>query len=765
MRSIARRCVALALGPGALGVALVVPVAPGEPPAPARQQVLVAGADGAVTPMEVTPAELVALQADPRVGPVLTRGQVVHPELAQSVPKVGAPSLWATGERGAGQVIVVIDTGVLPTFGGTLVGQACFAATELGGVLQGHCGPEGNDLSAFDSTCFDLGVCSAASGDVLDPAAARPCTAPPGDPEDCLHGTAVAAVAARHEPTPGVAPDAGVYAIQVFDPTGTNADLVDLELALDHVRSLADAGMEIASVNLSVATTTTYAGACDTGDAASAHAVALRGLFAGLLSRGIGNAVASGNSGALGGVSLPACVTNALSVGATDLDDDMADFGNRGPTLDLVAPGVDEGNGTLDPMEIPGSPQTRWAGTSFSAPHVAGAFALLAPQYPKASAGQLGAFMRSTGVAVPEPLTGASYPRLRLRPPAEALEAQVLFPAVAAIAGTARAGVGDLDGDGHDDVLAYAPGSAADRVAYGTDTWSLVSRRYAVSGTYMPLIGQFRGLASGPQDILWYASGRGADFVWAGSPSRAFASTAVTINGSYTPLLGDYDGDGYDDVFWYASGTPADSIWYGGPAGFTSVAARVVGAYRVAVGDFDDDGHDDLVFHGPDGASDSLWLGTARRGVWTTRALSMGGSYTQLVGDVNGDGSDDLVLYQAGDGSDVIWLGGSSVGATGPTAGFTPLTISVSASYQPTIGDVDGDGRADIIWYAPGPADDFLWFGRPTGAPVSRAMSVSGSYRPLAADLDADDGDEIVWFDPNAVSTPLWWSRAPAGNA
>ena len=115
-------------------------------------------------------------------------------------------------------MIAVIDTGVAPTFGGTLVGQACFAATQVGPSLQGHCGPDEDVTEAFDATCFTLGVCSAGAGDVLDPAAGRPCPVPPAAASDCYHGTAVAAVAARHEPTPGVAPDAGVYAIRVFNP-------------------------------------------------------------------------------------------------------------------------------------------------------------------------------------------------------------------------------------------------------------------------------------------------------------------------------------------------------------------------------------------------------------------------------------------------------------------------------------------------------------------------------------------------------------------
>ena len=34
-------------------------------------------------------------------------------------------------------------------------------------------------------------------------------------------------------------------------------------------------------------------------------------------------------------------------------DDQLADFGNRGPGLDLVAPGAREGNGTVDPLTEP----------------------------------------------------------------------------------------------------------------------------------------------------------------------------------------------------------------------------------------------------------------------------------------------------------------------------------------------------------------------------------------------------------------------------
>ena len=83
--------------------------------------------DGAAREVDLTAGQIAAIEADPTAA-VVPRGHTVGPALALSVPTVGAPTMWAQGQRGAGRVIVVIDTGVGSGFGGTLVGQACFAA-------------------------------------------------------------------------------------------------------------------------------------------------------------------------------------------------------------------------------------------------------------------------------------------------------------------------------------------------------------------------------------------------------------------------------------------------------------------------------------------------------------------------------------------------------------------------------------------------------------------------------------------------------------
>jgi hypothetical protein len=42
------------------------------------------------------------------------------------------------------------------------------------------------------------------------------------------------------------------------------------------------------------------------------------------------------------------------------------------------------------------------------------------------------------------------------------------------------------------------------------------------------------------------------------------------------------------------------------------------------------------------------------------------------------------------------------------------------------LGDFDGDGRRDVLWYGPGGEGDVLWLGRRGGRFAARTLAVRG---------------------------------------
>jgi hypothetical protein len=126
--------------------------------------------------------------------------------------------------------------------------------------------------------------------------------------------------------------------------------------------------------------------------------------------------VAAGNRSPIATrISTPGSAPSALTVGAVDRDDALAEFSLTGPTLadnavkpDITAPGVDivaaqHSAGTPDPSVEDG--YVAHSGTSMATPHVAGAAALLAQQHPD-----------WTGQQLRSALTGSAKPSSGLTP-------------------------------------------------------------------------------------------------------------------------------------------------------------------------------------------------------------------------------------------------------------------------------------------------------------------------------------------------------------
>ena len=210
----------------------------------------------------------------------------------------------------------------------------------------------------------------------------------------CNHGTHVAGIAAgRGTSFSGVARDAKIIAVQVFSAiydanTGRfNAAAYASDLINGFVYIYdRSSQFSIAAVNLSLGGGQ-YSGYCDSSAPYYKTAIDL------LRSVGIATIVASGNNGYKSAVSSPACISSAISVGATNKSDRVWTSSNSTSILKLLAPGVSIYS------SIPGS-YDYMNGTSMAAPHVTGAFAALRSQLPGASIDTILNALWNTGVPI-----------------------------------------------------------------------------------------------------------------------------------------------------------------------------------------------------------------------------------------------------------------------------------------------------------------------------------------------------------------------------
>ncbi|MFJ6655243.1 S8 family peptidase [Streptomyces sp. NPDC091377] len=273
--------------------------------------------------------------------------------LDKSVPQIGAPKAWERSYDGEGVTIAVLDTGV-------------------------------------DTTHPDLKDQVSASKNFTDAA---------GTDDKFGHGTHVASIAAgtgakSGGKLKGVAPKAKVLNGKVLNDSGFGDDsgiLAGMEWAAEQNADI---------VNMSL-------GGTD-GPEIDPLEAAVNRLTA---EKGVLFAIAAGNDGpGAETVGSPGSAEAALTVGAVDDADKLAEFSSTGPRVgdgglkpDVTAPGVAitaaSAKGSLIAGEVGENPPGYLTidGTSMATPHVAGAAAILKEQHPDWTAAQLkGALTAST---------------------------------------------------------------------------------------------------------------------------------------------------------------------------------------------------------------------------------------------------------------------------------------------------------------------------------------------------------------------------------
>lgn len=388
--------------------------------------------------------------------------------------------------------------------------------------------------------------------------------------------------------------------------------------------------------------------------------------------------------------------------------------------------------------------------------------------------------------------------------------------------GTSVSTAGDVDGDGFADVIVGAPGfdfafvdegqafvhrGSASGVVTSAAWTGRANQASAFYGTSVATAGDVNG--DGHGDVVLGAPklGQGRVFVHCGFKSGLALTpswNSATITGvsqrigECVATAGDVDGDGLSDVVVGAplGGTGTAYVFHGfaldpvvvadwGTSG--SSAGSSHGAAVASAGDVNADGCADVLVGAPTYTDQDSEEGfaalsygspgsTSFFGAWQAQgnqAFAHFGASLAGIGDVNGDGYDDVAIGAPGyvngsgeEGAVFVHLGG----ATG--LGLTPAWFAFGDQPQgqfgasvAAAGDVNADGYADLLIGAPafdlGDVDEgaaFLYLGSEFGLEVAparvfdsdQAFASFGFRVAGAGDVDRDGFSDVI------VGAPLF---------
>ncbi|MFJ6155099.1 DUF2961 domain-containing protein [Micromonospora profundi] len=319
----------------------------------------------------------------------------------------------------------------------------------------------------------------------------------------------------------------------------------------------------------------------------------------------------------------------------------------------------------------------------------------------------------------------------------------VAAPSAEVSATTRGRNTSDANGDRRDDAIDFTRGAAADVFTSLSDGTRFVpdSRPwndfFAVDAE-IPLTGDVNG--DGRADIITFTRGDAADVYVGLSTGTGFAAGVKWHDffavGTEFPAVGDVNGDGRTDIITFTRGAAADvyvalSTGSGFGPGVKWHDHFALGDEFPAVGDVDGDGRDDILTFTRGTAGDVfVSLSDGTRFVedgWKWHDSFALGNELPAVGDVDGDGRDDILTFTRGTAGDVFVS--LSDGTRFVQDAWKWHDSFALGDDLPGVGDFNGDGRADVVRFTRGLTAD-VYVSLSTGGGLGAANRWHDQFAP-----------------------------------
>lgn len=346
----------------------------------------------------------------------------------------------------------------------------------------------------------------------------------------------------------------------------------------------------------------------------------------------------------------------------------------------------------------------------------------------------------------------------------------------------------DVDGDGRADVFWFVPGGDSYEVWYGAPRGRFVRRSYSLcEGTgacELRAPRSWRPLAlhgdDGRTEVLMFGPREITDERWLPPSERGpFSRVRVEARDSAVPIAGAFGSEGADAVWWWRPGVEADArwVWRHGeieadaldPALAVGYGWPLVGLWQPALGS-------------GTRRSQVLWLDAQRFAVdlWAfgdgpegmlegtdleACGLRAGDEQVARVGDFDGDGLDEALWWDPRGERVVRWHPGRLWRDDGRcvNSGWSQIAGAGGLHARVEVGDFDGDGADDLLWYGAGAEPESVWRWREGEVERIAAPAMRADATPCIGDFDGDGCDDVLWHAPRQGAPDLWRARCDGG--